>query len=354
MAQVQPSEQRWKKIRLTTVAEGVGVLAAHILLTSLAITYFAPRSAAWAETFAKRSPFPIALVGYREAIAYRELSSNMASIRNFYEQQDFSQIGLRVDFSTEDGQKRFRVREKEVLNKMIEDASLRILARRAGITVDREAADEGLSRKLEEYQSRENVEQELQRLYGWTLNDFREKVVIPSLYEAKLRERFEEEERPDMRGQDRIKEARAALKSGKDFAAVAREFSEGQTAAEGGELGWFRIEDLAQELRDPIRAQKIKVPGDIVESGLGYHIILVEETKKEKDVPLYRLKQIFTKKQLFPNWFSERMKTLQIYVLSPEYRWDAETARVEFRDEQMIKFERELLEKASGDAAFFF
>jgi hypothetical protein len=45
---------------------------------------------------------------------------------------------------------------------------------------------------------------------------------------------------------------------------------------------------------------------------------------------------------------------MSIIVLSPEYQYNKETARVEFKDKDMRDFEKNLFEKADGDAAFLF
>ena len=62
-------------------------------------------------------PFPVAMVGTDKIVTAGELNEDLVSVRRFYESQDFSKIGLRVDFSTEDGQKRLKVKERRLLNK---------------------------------------------------------------------------------------------------------------------------------------------------------------------------------------------------------------------------------------------
>ncbi len=95
-------------------------------------------------------------------------------------------------------------------------------------------------------------------------------------------------------------------------------------------------------------------PGDVIESSLGFHIVLVEEVKKENDTQLYRLKQIFARKATFVDWLSKKMKTLPVWVFGPEYRYDKGSTRIEFRDASWRQYEDDLYEKASGDPSFFF
>lgn len=343
-----------KKVRVSTLVYVALIVAVLVFAASLVMTYAFPQSSAFALRLKDRLPYPAVIISYQSGITYRTLGENMAAIKRFYETQDFSKIGLRVDFSTDEGKRRFKVREKEVLNKMIEDDAIKLLADDRGIRVSSEEASQAVSRKLEEYGSGEEVKKDLDRLYGWTLADFEEKVVIPGLYQEKLQASFAKEVDTVSEGKEKIGSAQEALRAGQPFAETAKRYSEGNTAKEGGALGWFALEDLALELRPAVAAQKIGVPGDVVESGLGFHIILVEEIKKEDQKQLYRLSQIFARKVTFADWLALKIRGLSILVLSPEYRWNAEEARVEFKKQEFRDFEKTLLEKADGDAAFFF
>lgn len=340
-----------KKIRWSTLGFGLLVVFLVLVLSSVFVAYALPRSGA-VESLVHRLPFPVVVVGYRSGISFRELSENLDSVKRFYENQDFSKIGLRVDFSTEDGKKRLKVREKEVLNKMLEDQAIVLLARKRGIFISQEMAHQGVARKLEEYGSAVQVKESLKRLYGWDLSAFEEKVVLPSLYEDKLKESFLKEADPTTGAQKKIEKAAELLRQGSSFADVVKGYSDGQTAETGGDLGWFSLADLAPELRSPVAAQKVGVPGNVIESSLGFHIVLVDELKSEKGGQLYRIRQIFARKETFADWLSEQMKTLSIWVLAPEYRYDQATARIEFKDPVWQKYEEELYKKASGDPSF--
>ncbi|MEK7549993.1 MAG: peptidylprolyl isomerase [Patescibacteria group bacterium] len=343
-----------KKVKWMTLAYALLAVVLLFLAATFILAYTFPHKPAWVKEVTNSLPYPLVVVNYHKAVTFSELAGNMQSIKSFYENQDFSKVGLRVDFTTEEGQKRFQVREKEVLNKMIEDEAIALLARKQGITVTPATAEEGLRRKLEEYGSREEVEKDLARLYGWDLKDFEKKIVLPGLYEEKLREVFEKEVASDTRAKDTIEKAKKEIGEGASFDEVAGKYSEGQTASRGGELGWFSLEDLAPELRTPVSIQKAGAPGTVVESSLGFHILLVEEIKMENGKQLYRLSQVFVRKPTFGDWLSEKMKKLSVFVLTPEYRWNVEEARVEFRDASLREFEKKLYEETNGDALFFF
>ncbi len=304
---------------------------------------------ALAVRIARLIPLPVVSIGWSDVVTSRDLGENMLSIRRFYESQDFSKVGMRIDFSTEDGQMRLKLREKDLLNKMIEDRAMERLAHSHGIFVTPEEAQRGVEMKLAELGTETRVEQSLARLYGWTLSDFSAKVVRPSLYEEKLREEFGKDTKQREGASEKIEKAAAKLKQGVSFSDVAQEFSEGQTASKGGELGWFTIDDLAPDLQKPVEKAKRNVVSDIVESDLGFHLLLVEETKFENGKQLYHLRQIFVEKTSFSDWLSEELRKLPLRVWSREYEWNADSAEIDFQPGPFLEFEKKLLEKADGD-----
>lgn len=72
----------------------------------------------------------------------------------------------------------------------------------------------------------------------------------------------------------------AALRSGADFASAARKFSgDSGSAAQGGELGWFRRGQMVKPFEDAAFRMR---PGDlspVVETKFGFHVIQVERVQ---------------------------------------------------------------------------
>ncbi len=299
-------------------------------------------------------PYPLVYIAPGRVITYQDFNENTRAIKQFYQNQDFSQLGLRVDFTTEEGQKRFMVRQKEALNKMIEDQAIIKIAKDNDIAITKEMAHDGVRRSLDEYGTSDQVQSDLKRLYGWELSTFEDKIVAPKLYQEKLQALFEQEQNPKAEAESQINKAKDALIKGAKFEDVAKQYSQGNTKDSGGDLGWFQVSDLAPELQIAVPSQTVGAPSAIVESEMGFHIILVEEVKKEDGKDLYRLKQIFTKKKLFVDWLADKMKAMHVFVLSPDYRWNQDEARIEFKSESMRMYEDELYKNAEGDALFLF
>ena len=72
------------------------------------------------------------------------------------------------------------------------------------------------------------------------------------------------------------------VRSGKDFAQLAKEFSEEAGAAQGGDIGWLTQGQMLPALDRVAFGLKQGEISDLLESPLGIHILRVEETREEK------------------------------------------------------------------------
>lgn len=346
---VRPRSSRREQLKLVLASLGIIMLSVMLVLVTV---YKFPDSLV-GSFLGRKIPFPLVLAGRDVAVTTKELAVNRAAIRRFYESQDFSQVGIRVDFSTDKGKKRLKMRERDLLNKMLEDRVIRRLAHDHGIIVNDDEVQAATTGKMKELGTTDKVEETLARLYGWTIADFQEKIVRPALYEGKLQPVFEKEvNQTEPRNQ--IDAAKQALQSGQSFDEVVQKFSQGETKNNGGKLGWFELEDLAPELRGPVDTAKLKVPTSVVESDLGFHILYVEDTKLEEGKRLYLLRQIFTRKSTFTDWLIEKIRTYPVSILSGDYEWNAKTGQIEFHSADMRNFEIELQKEAENDPSVLY
>jgi peptidyl-prolyl cis-trans isomerase D len=83
-------------------------------------------------------------------------------------------------------------------------------------------------------------------------------------------------------------------KAGEDFAALAKKYSEGPTAKDGGELGYFSAGEMVKPFEEAAFKMKKGEISDLVRTRFGYHIIKVEDVKKARTKPLEEVRnQIF-------------------------------------------------------------
>lgn len=88
----------------------------------------------------------------------------------------------------------------------------------------------------------------------------------------------EEVESARQRAEDVLKMA----KEGRDFAALARQYSEGPTKTKGGDLGTFRREAMVKPFADKAFSMEAAEISDPVRTRFGWHIIKVEKNNPAK------------------------------------------------------------------------
>lgn len=79
----------------------------------------------------------------------------------------------------------------------------------------------------------------------------------------------------------KIEQIQARLKKGEDFAALARENSEGPSASRGGDLGYFKRGTMVKPFEDAAFALEVNQVSERVETVFGYHLIKVFDKKPE-------------------------------------------------------------------------
>ena len=280
-------------------------------------------------------------------ISISEIEENTASIKRFYESQDFSPYGIRIDFATEGGKKRLLIQERKMLNKLIEDVAVEKIAQEWGITISDEAVTSAMERPMEEMGTRDGIERKLQDLYGWSLGDFGEKVVRGQLLRDKVAAKFEQENAITNEMREKIVQAKKELDDGRVFSDVATKYSEGHTAGEGGIMGWFNDKQLQDEIGKSVSNMAAGHYSDVLETPLGVHIVRVNDISQEDDgQKLMHISQVIVKKKTFAQFLSEEIMQMKVQEFLPMYEWDQSTGLFIFSDEKMIDFEEGMQKEA--------
>ncbi len=95
---------------------------------------------------------------------------------------------------------------------------------------------------------------------------------------------------------DRIEEIRGEIASGRDFAEMAKTYSEDpMTAEKGGDLGFFGRGDMVGEFEEAAFALDVGEISEPVRTEFGYHLIELEERKTEKGEEKIRARHILMK-----------------------------------------------------------
>lgn len=349
-----------KKIKVSTLIYAVLVVFVIFIGVASVLAYGTDTTAGKkiAAKVAEVVPFPAALVDYTHFVYLDDVEKNLASLENFYRHQsdDLSKEGLRIDFTTPEGMKRLEIKKREILDKLVEDKIIEILAKKRGISISKKDIDNAVAVEIAKYGTLSDIENDLLVSYGWDLNDFKQRVVLPTAYKEALSAYVSNEKATENSiSKTKIDKAKKELDGGKDFAQVSKEYSDGASKEKGGELGWVKKDQVLPEIKDALFGSEPYKNGSIIESSIGFHIIEIEDRKKEKEGDdVLQLRQIFVAKNTFADWLDSQKKQMNILIPMKNFFWDKTKGTVDFRDEQMRMFEKNERAKTQGDASIMF
>lgn len=112
------------------------------------------------------------------------------------------------------------------------------------------------------------------------------------------------------------------LSEGVVFADLAREYSDGPTAADGGYLGEFNIDDLATAIRTALKGLKAGEHTQVMKTGRGLQVFYIEDIKSQASQELEEMKPEIERKlydqivnRKFKSWLSELRDRSHIKVI---------------------------------------
>jgi len=316
----------------------------------LVVSVYAFPSTNFSQKVSTAVSLPVVFLTPQQFITSREWERNtLSTIRLYAEKKDtLLKAGLSIDFSGADGQKLLSAKRKEILNKMLEDRLVEKLATDRGLSVSAADLTNNVDVVLQKNGNDQKFRQQLSTDYGWTLDDFKQIVVRPTLLGEALEKFFNQQKQDNGKAKQTMLEAQKQLGGGMSFADVTTHYSEGATARNGGDLGWLPIEAVTPEIATFVKDQPLHVATGIIESTLGFHIVMVDERQEKNNSILVHLRQIFVHKQTYAEWLQEQKTQIKPLILLRGYQWNADMGRIEFSDPDMRHFEENVRQEASG------
>lgn len=201
---------------------------------------------------------------------------------------------------------------QEILNQMIEDRLILQEAKRYKIEVDEAEVEERISDIRSRFVSDSDFDDALDEsgiTFDILKNRYREQIMMGKLVNYEVRERVvvtpteiseyyanhtDEFNSPgsarlkniivrfegdDLLAKQKVDDIYRLIKEGRDFADVARQYSQGQNAQEGGELGFVEKGQMRKEFDDAVFNLE---PGEVsppIKTQTAYYIFKVEEKK---------------------------------------------------------------------------
>src|SRR3989339_857863 len=273
--------------KLIIIIISVLVLFVFVSLSFRLLAYNKPMNSKFVNAVIRIVPYPAAIVDGKIIKLYDWQFEYAA----WKKASDDSQTGV-IDSQV----------KEDVLNKMIYDSIILKLAKKYKVTLNQ-------------------LTEEIKNTFGWTLNDFEQRLIAPALYTQKLTETFASNEEAWQKALDEIHLIQADIDKAINFDVLAESRSDDTgSAVNGGELGWFGRGEMVPEFEEAAFSLE---PGQIsqpVRTEYGYHLILVEEVKKvEKDgvevVDQVKARHILIRPESFEEVLKQTVDSVKVWHL---------------------------------------
>jgi parvulin-like peptidyl-prolyl isomerase len=258
---------RHSKHRMVVISISVFSVAIVVFFTYCVVSLYKLRSdSTFLYHVTQVVPFPIARTG-SDFIAYENYLFEINHYTHYYQTQQ------KLDFKSTEGKQQLAEFKKRALEKVIDDAYVKKLAKEKGITVSDREVDNAIAVVRSQNRlgsSDKEFESVLKEFWNWSVQDFR-RSLKSQLLEQKVVSAL------DTDTHSRAEAAYAQLQAGKDFSELAKAASEDtSTKANGGDFG-FQIDQTNRDVSPQTVDALFKLqPGQysgIIDVGYGLEIV---------------------------------------------------------------------------------
>ena len=272
------ADQSAKKQNIKTFGIAFGGLLALVLVISLGIgvyrVYAMGATDAFSTLVAKGLRLPAMKIN-GERVTYSDYRGDLEAIKKVrdYDQKNAGPAAQLTDEQLSD----------QVLIRIVNNVLVDEEAKKLGLKVEDADIKEVYDSLLKELGSDEAIAKEIMNRYGWPYKSYENRVIRPLLLQNKVAEKISTDIEARRAIGVKAKKVLDEVKAGGDFAALAAQYGEDGTANTGGSLGEFKSGDMVPAFEDAVKKlKKGELSQELVETQYGYHIIRLNNVRKEK------------------------------------------------------------------------
>lgn len=280
----------------------LAVGAAMVVCTGLtALTYAWEPTGTFVRTVSRVVPYPAVVVG-----------NDVTTIAEYLRERDALEAYF-VSAAQESGS---APSEEEIAASIVETivhkSAVGHLAAEAGVTADA-ARVEALYAQAAGNADEALFARQLSEMFGWTPEEFRERVVAPVVLAAQLGESVASDAVIQQPRRADAEAALARLAAGEAFSTVAADTSSDLSAAEGGDAGFVNMSDLPPAWAEAVAALAIGEHSGVVDGNESYFIFLLTDRVGAGDTEQARLSVISIPKVTLEEAIQEYLESARVW-----------------------------------------
>ncbi len=283
----------------TIVKVGVGALVALLITVSVfgVLIYRYKSSNRAVKVASAVVPYPVSSVNgniFWNTATYNEYLFELASIQKFYTSQG-------QDLSSKEGKLKLTQLKNDIIVQLENNLIIEQQARKYGIKVSGKEIQTQYDELVKNAGGVDKVKTTLDKLYGWTIDDFKEKIK-QSVLQKKLAEKILADDSLNSPAKKQIEDIKKQIDGGADFAELAKKFSADGSASNGGDLGLISKGQTVPEFEAAAFGLQPGQVSGVVKTQYGFHII--KSTGKEGDQ--VRVSHILIKGADLESWLKDQ------------------------------------------------
>ncbi|HBK35061.1 TPA: hypothetical protein DDZ01_03650 [Candidatus Uhrbacteria bacterium] len=244
------------------------VLLAFILGLTFAV-YTKPISSPFVQRIVNILPYPAAFVN-GQAIWMSDFIKEYEAITQYFGTLDDSEIP-----SDE-------VVKATIMDTLVNKIAVQHLANQYGVVLDESRVDEELASLLSTTTEEEFLAQ-LEEMFGWNLDEFKDRVLQPLVLAEQMSEFVETSEDLQAGQKEKAEAAYTRIINGEVFSDVATEIYSASGFEGDGDLGLVNTSDIPEEWMEVINAVEVGSVSPVTEFPGGYYLFSVVERTETED-----------------------------------------------------------------------
>lgn len=293
------------KMLSSKLLRGVAIGAAAVLLGlgTTSFVYLRPPTDQGVRRIVSVIPYPAAVVG-----------NQVISIRAFLDERD----ALNTYFETAAAQGGTAPTEAEItmniMETLVHKAAVEQLAVQNGVTAD-DARVEEFYQQATSGTDEATFAAQLESMFGWTVDEFRARVVKPVVLATQLGEKISADA---ARQEARKQEAQAAynrVAAGESFAVVAADQSQDSSAQTGGDIGYVSVSEIPEEWKADIAALAIGDVSPVIEGEEAFMVFKLTDRTGSGDTEKVELSLISIPKETLDEVVQTYLDSTRVWKL---------------------------------------